>query len=258
MKTKPIPSILTKIDTNLLHLLKINEISEKNNAELKTKIKTDQNLTSQCSSHLSEYLNTEVLFQRKPDKGFNKTFRMSTVRSSSTHMKKNSIFQKNNNNLALLKRNSRYMESSRENEEKLKSMLNREALTKIFANSQKNNQVLLFKKDVFKENQEIYKDSEYILINSNHLLDFFKYSLKLSMTTFPNEGDFWKNMQEFITEEENSNIQKFHNTEYKFLKVLNEKKEKGLVNRSCEFSSTTFNLNKSMEINKNKDKCSIF
>ena len=157
-----------------------------------------------------------------------------------------------------MKTNSRYVENPGESDEKLKSTLNREALTKIFANSKSNKQVLLFKKDIFKENHEIYRDSEFILINSKDLLDFFKYSLKLSMNTFQNESDFWKNMEEFISERDTSNIQKFHNTEYKFLKKLNEKREKGIINRSCEFPSTTPNLNKSVENIKQKDKCSIF
>ena len=222
-------------------------------------MKTDQNqLTSQCSSHMSEYLNTEVIFQRKPEKNFIGTQRTSIIRSSSSHLKQSSIFQKNNNNSSHLKTNSRYVENPGESDEKLKSTLNREALTKIFANSKSNNQVLLFKKDIFKENHEIYRDSEFILINSKDLLDFFKYSLKLSMNTFQNESDFWKNMEEFISERDTSNIQKFHNTEYKFLKKLNEKREKGIINRSCEFPSTTPNLNKSVENIKQKDKCSIF
>jgi len=201
-----------------------------------------------------------VLFQKKPEKN-NKTQCFSTVRSSK-HLKNNSLF------LNSFKKNKRYLENSCEHYEKNEQMhdiLNKEALLKIFATNPKD--VLLFINVVFKENLEVYKNSEYILINSKELLNFFNYSMKLSLNN-NNKIDFWKNMEEFM--EENVEIkQKSYNKEYKFLQNLNENKTKrSKVNKSCEFTKDSRSMiNKSLEVtaskcvvaNKEKnEKCSIF
>ena len=251
--------ILTKIDTNLSHLLRLNAESEKNNIEIFNKIQTEQQLTSQASSMVSEYLQTEVLFQKKPEK-INKIQRISTLRSSNIIKNSSAL-----NNSVI--KNRRYLENSidrYEKNDKIQNSLNKEAMLKIFSTNPQN--MLLFKKEIFKEKMEIYKNSEYILISSRELLDFFKYSMIISMN-HNNETDFWKNMEEFIGENKPNN-QNLYNNEYKFLGNLNENKiRKSKANKSCEFSKDlkTY-MNKSLEIRATKninpkektDKCSIF
>lgn len=256
---KPIPSILTKIDSNINNLFKINALSEKNNQEIFNKFQKDQTKNSSQShnsSRVSEYLQTEVLFQKKTIEKLGKTSRISTVRSSSSNTMKNKLLYLNTSQRNA-KKNDRYKESLIENKDKLVESLKNEAINKLFySNNEKN--VMLFKKEIFKESPEIYKNSKYTLINSKELLDFFKYSMKMSISAnnFINELEFWKNIEEFIKEEELSNRQKFYQKNYKFLRNLNEKNANS-INKSCEFSNTA-SINKSCEINKNNKNCLIF
>lgn len=256
---KPIPTILNKIDTNINNLFRINALSEKNNQEIFNKIQKDQTKNSNQShnsSRVSEYLQTEVLFHNKNIEKPGKTSRISTVRSSSSNMMKNKLFYLNTSQRNT-KKNYRYKESLIENKDKLVDSLKNEAINKLFYSNNERN-VMLFNKEIFKENPEIYKNSKYTLINSKELLDFFKYSMKLSMSAnnFISELEFWKNIEEFIKEEEISNRQKFYQKNYKFLRNLNEKNAKP-INKSYEFSNTSA-INKSCEINKNNKNCLIF